>query len=322
MQHSEFIDNEQLDPLTEMALEWLVRLHSGEETEQDWQAYEVWRVATPAQTTAANAAEALWESIGAAIKRPKWSVVKTAATKLLLVFVLMSGVLAVGTHQNIITSPASLLADYRTTTGRAETVLLADGSQLQMDSATSVDVEFSDNKRQIILYAGQIHVDVASDKSRPFEVHAANVVIRALGTGFNVKRDAGNVGVTVTEHSVQISHDKTSFQLSSGEHISYNSHTGFSTLAVGDLRTLTAWRRGHLIFDNRPLYVVMEEMQRYSDSKIFFLDDNLKQLSVTGIFDTEDAEGLLKAVEHTLPIRVRQFPWVVVLDAKPESDSK
>ena len=69
--HTKFVDDEALDPLTEKALEWLVFLHSGEETDQNWQQYESWKMMSKAQMLASQSAESLWASIGPAVKRPK-----------------------------------------------------------------------------------------------------------------------------------------------------------------------------------------------------------------------------------------------------------
>ena len=293
-------DDEPLDPLTETALEWLVHLHSGEETEQDWQRYEHWKTSNAAQMAASQAAEALWENIGPAVKRPT---IKKAITQLLVILVLFGGVLSAGVQQQFIDSPVSWLADYRTSTEPSERITLADGSYLQMDASTQVDIDFSRRLRRVIVYNGQIHIDVASDKNRPLEVVAADLTVRALGTGFNVKRYGEHVTVAVTEHSVQVTqadhselnytqpNKATSITLNEGQTLQYNDTTGFKSPAPADLAALMAWQRGRLIFDNKPLGDVVQDMQRYSDSKIVFLSDALKQQRVTGVFDIDDTDG-------------------------------
>lgn len=305
-------DDGLLDPLTETALEWLVHLHSGDETEQDWQDYESWKTANAAQVAASQAAEALWENIGPAVKRP---VIRKAITQLLIVLLLFGGLFNVGVQQHFIDSPASLLADHRTSTESSERITLADGSYLQLDASTQVDINFTRSVRRVIVYNGQIHVDVASDKNRPFEVVAADVTVRALGTGFNVKRYGEQVAVVVTEHSVQITqaNNAASITLKESQTLQYNDTTGFTSPAPADLSTLMAWRRGRLIFDNKPLGDVVQDMQRYSDSTIVFLSDDLKQQRVTGVFDIDDINGMLAAVENTLPVTVRRLPWLIVL---------
>lgn len=77
-----------LDPLIERALEWLVHLHSGSETEQDWAEYQSWKAADAGQRQAAEQAERLWQGLGSALTRPATSRLKRAARLSLLILAL------------------------------------------------------------------------------------------------------------------------------------------------------------------------------------------------------------------------------------------
>jgi transmembrane sensor len=319
-------ENDALDPLAETALEWLVNLHSGDETEQDWQNYEHWKTANPQQLAASQAAENLWANIGPAINRP--SITETAtkiASQAFVVFVAFIGLFSLGVQQNILQSPARLMADHRTPKTTGKTMTLADGSTLQIDAATQLDINFSAAERQITLYSGQIHIDVAADNSRPFRVVADNISIRALGTGFNVNYYHEQVSVAVTEHSVQISNTNTSSNLSSntsskghvkvdeGYQLHYSETQGFGEVMPANLSTTLAWQRQKLIFDNQPLSKVVAAIQRYNSSNIIILSEALKQHRVTGVFDMSDSGSMLTAIEDNLPVKVQQYPWFIVL---------
>ncbi len=56
-----------LDPRTELALEKLVHLHSGAETEADWADYEDWKAASAENRLAAERAETLRQKLGPAL---------------------------------------------------------------------------------------------------------------------------------------------------------------------------------------------------------------------------------------------------------------
>ncbi len=64
---------------------------------------------------------------------------------------------------------------------------------------------------------------------------------------------------------------------------------------------LTAWRRGQMIFANRPLSEVTAEISRYHRGKVIITDASLRKLPITGVFDTKDADGLMNAVASALP---------------------
>ncbi|HBR98705.1 MAG TPA: hypothetical protein DD979_15220, partial [Gammaproteobacteria bacterium] len=278
-------DGDALDPLSERALEWLVLLHSGEETEQDWQAYEHWKTADPAHAAACTQAEALWASIGPAVRRPR---LKKAATRVLSVLLLVSGLVVLLMQAQVLPSATSLMAAYRTPIDDGRQITLDDGSQLQMDANTQLDVAFTDDLRQVTLYGGQVHIAVAPDTSRPFEVIASDVIVRALGTAFNVRVRRDAVDVLVTEHAVSVrAHPESdaviaTTQVEAGQGLRYSRESGISPAAPMDVNTRLAWRRGRLIFNDQPLYQVLQDIQPYTGRKIVVLKAGVKQRHVTG----------------------------------------
>jgi transmembrane sensor len=304
-----------VEPLMEKALEWLVTLHSGDETEQDWQEYESWKTANNQQLMASQAAENLWASIGSAVKRPRITHVIPQVLVLLVVFV---GLFGLGVQQQLFQSPARLMADHRTLKTNGKTITLKDGSLLKIDAATQLDINFSDDERRITLFSGQIHIHVASDSTRPFNVEADNINVRALGTGFNVKYDNDQVSVAVTEHSVKITNiDNNNYvKVNEGYRLQYNEKSGFSSAIPANINTITAWQRGKIIFENQPLSQVIKTIQRYNNNHIVILSDELKQHKVTGIFDINDNNGMLSIIENNLPVTIHQFPWLIVLAEK------
>src|SRR5262245_5250999 len=89
---------------------------------------------------------------------------------------------------------------YSTPVGGHEHLMLDDGSVLDLNTNTSVRVQFTAARRQIFLDHGEIMLSVAHDASRPLEVIAAGVVTRAVGTKFSVRLyDNADVETVVTE---------------------------------------------------------------------------------------------------------------------------
>ncbi|MBW2366354.1 MAG: FecR domain-containing protein [Deltaproteobacteria bacterium] len=102
--------------------------------------------------------------------------------------------------------PAGIDKAYQTFTGEQKTVILADGSTVHLDAETEMTVQFSNETRHLELKTGRALFSVNHDPARPFVVAAGNVVVRALGTVFNVyKKRTGRVKVSVSEGSVNVS---------------------------------------------------------------------------------------------------------------------
>lgn len=97
------------------------------------------------------------------------------------------------------------MADQRTGVGERRQIALEDGSQLQLNSNSAVDVKFDGHQRVIELLQGELWVDVAKDAQRPFVVRTDQGTATALGTRYLVKRAPdGTTVVTVIESTVAV----------------------------------------------------------------------------------------------------------------------
>ena len=81
---------------------------------------------------------------------------------------------------------------------------LVDGSVLQINTDSQVNVEYSEGTRKIHLLRGEAHFDVAHDKDWPFQVYAGKGVVKAVGTAFSVRLEEEKISVIVTEGKVDL----------------------------------------------------------------------------------------------------------------------
>lgn len=93
---------------------------------------------------------------------------------------------------------------YVTSVGEQLNHTLEDGSVLSLNTDSRVEVNYSGNKRKIVLHKGEAHFKVSPDPQRPFEVYAGKRMVRAVGTAFAVYLDHDQVKVTVTEGKVDL----------------------------------------------------------------------------------------------------------------------
>jgi transmembrane sensor len=300
-----------VDPLTEEALAWLVRLHSGEETEADWNSYHDWKAVNADHAQAAQRAERMWSSLGPALSSKRTP--RNVAGALLIMACLAGGA-ASGAFGPL----SGWLADEATAIGEQRVVTLADGSTVTLDSSTSIDIEYAGNERRIVLRDGQIFVSVSPDPARPFIVEARQGAVRALGTAFNVRTDSAGTRVAVTEHAVRVTYGgKGSVDVREGEGVGYAAAGGLGKPGAVDTGDITAWRHGEIVFDSRPLGEVAEELGRYRRGTVVFTDSALKDLPVTGVFSTSDAESFFAALELTMPVRVTRLPLITLIQRDP-----
>jgi len=80
-----------------------------------------------------------------------------------------------------------------------------------------------------------------------------------------------------------------------------------------DTESETAWRRGKLIFNRRPLGEVMGEFGRYHRGRIVVAGEDLRDLEITGVFDVADADGLFRSIGQSLNVQVVRLPLLAII---------
>jgi transmembrane sensor len=93
---------------------------------------------------------------------------------------------------------------YSTGIGEQRSIVLKDGSTVELNSRSRVRARFSDAERDIDLVEGQALFHVAKNPQRPFVVSADGTHIRAVGTQFDVYEKSSGTIVTVVEGKVAV----------------------------------------------------------------------------------------------------------------------
>ena len=212
---------------------------------------------------------------------------------------------------------------YRTGVGERRTAEPADGSSVQLNTASALKVAMRSSRREVRLLEGEAHFQVRRNPARPFFVDAGSARLRVVGTAFNVRlRDRDVVELTVTEGVVAV--------VSAG-----SPHLGVGEAAVIDagavaalqldsqaLRRRTAWRTGVIEFHGETLAAVVEEFNRYQVHPIIIGDPEVAAIRVGGRFQVDEADKFLAAISSSFPIEViRTGDGVLVTPRRSDSSS-
>lgn len=205
------------------------------------------------------------------------------------------------------------IADYRSAVGEQRSLILADGSELTLNTDTALDVHFDSQRRQVHLFAGEVVIRTGNDPHRPFSVATEQGTIRALGTEFTVRCLTGATQVGVVKSAVMVSPQSgaTPQRLESGQQCRFTPRQieVISELSPDSL----AWQRGELIVDSWPLGVFIEELARYRPG-ILRCNSAVARLKVSGVFQTDNTDQALEVLEQMLGVKVTRFTdyWVSV----------
>lgn len=201
----------------------------------------------------------------------------------------------------------SLVADQRTATGERRLLRLDDGTRLQLNTASAVDIRYSAQVRQVNLLDGEILIETARDAlDRPFVVHTAQGSIRALGTRFIVRREGGASRVCVLEHAVEVRcvNGLQAVRVEAGQQLM------FSADQAGPVQQAAiqadAWTRDMLVASDWRLADFIAELQRYRPGHLGCAE-GIGGLRISGAFHLGDTDIVLDNLTTTLPVRIRRF---------------
>ena len=186
---------------------------------------------------------------------------------------------------------------FQTKVGEQRSVLLVDGSRVTLNTASKIEVRLHADHRVVELLKGEVLFEVAHDAKRPFDVHAGNVVVRAVGTQFDIDRRATHTAVTVVEGRVAMiaagSRTGNLPVLSAGDRVVVDSAGPGAVEHDVNLAERTAWTQYQLVFHHWSLGEVADEFNRYNVGRIAIRSPSLREQEVTGTFRSNDVASFV-----------------------------
>jgi len=204
---------------------------------------------------------------------------------------------------------------------------LPDGSFIELNTASQVEVDYSAGERNLRLLRGEAVFTVAKDADRPFVVTAGKSRVVALGTVFSVRKSDVDARVVLFEGSVRVDKENgaggaKSARLAPGDEVTIKPNRPFS-ITKAQLSPAASWRDGRLVFEQTPLRDVLAEFNRYSVQQHVLGDPGLGDFLVSGTFRIKSSEHFAATLEAGFPVLVRAHSdgaMFEVLPAKESSD--
>jgi ferric-dicitrate binding protein FerR (iron transport regulator) len=198
-----------------------------------------------------------------------------------------------------------------------------------------------DSKNVRVFLDGEAYFDVAKNPNRNFIVQASSLDITVIGTSFNVKSysmdntiettlEEGKISITgrmgnkqIKEPVVLIPNQRATFiknnleysvkditepplekentQTHSMEKINTARSPQIILAEQIDSKLYTSWKDGKMIFKSKRFEDLALQMERWYDVKIDIIDQELKDIKYTGVFEKETIEQALHALSLSLP---------------------
>ncbi len=313
------------DPVLREAAAWFARLRADDVTEADRGRWRLWLESNDQHRTAYERIERLWSGFGEHAPHPEIALrlrayaspapaPSRARRKHPQAWWAVAAVMAVacGFAWRILPGDRTVTQEYATAIGERRSFRLDDGSQMDMDAATNIRVSYSGKERRIDLDHGRAYFKVAKEQNRPLIVHTDSGSVRAVGTEFEVNRQADAVEVALFEGKVQVfsvaTRDVPLGVLEPGQKVRFGKTDKQLRVDSVAIDMQPAWLTGRLVFEDQPLSDVIAEFNRYSRDQIEIADTKTQHLRVNGVFRSDDPHAFVGALRDTYGVVVTVMP--------------
>ena len=297
------------------AAQWLALLESGGANEQDRANLQRWRDRCASHEQAWQKAQALRQRFADLPSALAMSTLDRPDPGRRVVLKRALGAVALVPAGWLISRQLPLeawRADLHTAIGERQKIQLADGSSLQLNTASAVDVDL--HSRRLKLIEGELSLKVPS--SSPLTIQTKYGAVIVSQSEVCVRHESQGCRVSVFNGSVQLQPLRgPALILRGGQQINLQavgagSIMPFDVLAPG-------WREGVLMAKDQPLGDFLRELSTYRPGVLRW-EPELETLRVTGSFRLDDTDRVLALLAASLPLEVRARTryWVTLLPRK------
>jgi transmembrane sensor len=310
MNHS---SKQQDDRSYDAGLHWIVRLRSDTVSAQDMQEFALWLAQDNSHKIAMDSMLDMWDDLGSVKQLPfSPQLTRPAANQRnwLAASVAVAACLVLAVFLWPQSEQHSKEFELQTALGERNRFELIDHSTLTLNTNSKVTVNYNTALRHIELVRGEAYFEVSPDADRPFEVDTGSVKVTALGTAFNIYRNDDVASITVIEGVVRVTElGVAGSRPGATEILHANQHLragpkGLQPASTVDVEHFTAWQEGKLIAREMPLPELIAQMERHRNIRILISDADVASLTISGVFELDQPEAILRALELSLDLQV------------------
>lgn len=193
--------------------------------------------------------------------------------------------------------------------GQISKVILPDSSVVWINSGSRItyNSKFAGNNRKIEL-VGQAFFHAAHNEKIPFVVDVNGFLVKVLGTKFDVNAYSGEKNIRVVLESGRVELSQSSdrnfnYTLSPGEMATFNPENKKLTIDKVKPELFSSWKEGVLIFRDKPMAEVLDELQRRYNIDIEVKDADIYKSVFTARISDEPLDKVLKSMEFSCSVK-------------------
>jgi len=195
---------------------------------------------------------------------------------------------------------------------------MADGTVIHLNKKSQLKYEqnYNQTERKLELI-GEAFFDVKHDAQKSFTLVVGDLLIKDIGTSFNVKAypQSDQVEVTVMTGIVELYiKKKLELTLKEGESASFDKHTNkFKILPYLD-KNKSAYKDKIFVFENTELHTVVALLNDVYQCNITFSNPRLNSCQLTVTFENEGLDRILEIIAATFNFNITKSGNTILLE--------
>ena len=293
---------------------WLIRLKSGDATQNDLRALGRWRQSCAVNEQSYQAELRMWQALGPAMTGGAATPARLSATPVSRRWVLggatgvaasaLAGVFILGT------SPAPAGATvFETSKGEQRKVRLADGLNLQINTDSRLYF-WSDATPKLVLDKGEAVIAVDYGDGRHLLAQANDVEIIARQARFVLRSDGDVTKIACLDGALSVRSDGRGYALEKDKMLVLG-QADADAIEDAAADADFAWQRGLLVFKDRPAGEVVAELNRYRPGHVYLPGDRA-DVKISGVIHLDRADLAVDHIARSLSMRVVRLPGGMV----------
>jgi transmembrane sensor len=204
------------------------------------------------------------------------------------------------------------------------TMTLPDGSIVRLNARSKVSYAEGFAKTREVYLTGEAYFEVTHNETIPFIVHTDEADIKVLGTKFNVRNYSneqkmeaalltGSIELTLRadkQHKVLLKpSDKIIVKKNANGDAAVMPSAQDKKVELTSIKVQnsviveTSWLNDKMAFFDKPFSEIALDLERQFDVKIEFKNKAVSGYKYTGVYDEDNAEGILKILQMIKPFQ-------------------
>ena len=209
-----------------------------------------------------------------------------------------------------------------TENGQRSKVVLPDSSIVWLNSGTTLSYPSDFSEHRKVSLNGQAFFQVFHNEDSPFLVQANGLIVKVLGTKFDVDAypEEDEIAVVLESGKVELAHnnfESFNYTMKPGEKATYSIANNALNLNYTDAAIYSSWKDGKLIFRNESMKNVVEKLRRWYNINIEVTDAEVYNSIFSGTIRNESYEEIFRYIEIVCDVKCK-FIHNYEKEAKPE----